>query len=95
MCRIKNLRHTKGNVKSFNALLLGLRQYSFQITDITLFRIPIKRFMVKKMISISRTELNKKLFENFSVNKEEATSFPTQGIVEIMYKLYKEDMKGN
>lgn len=51
--------------------------------------------MVKKMISISRAELNKKLFENFSVNKEEATSFSTQGIVEIMYKLYKEDMKGN
>ena len=51
--------------------------------------------MVKKMISISRVELNKNLFENISVNKEEATSFPTQGIVEIMYKLYKEDMKGN
>lgn len=44
----EKLRHTKGNVKSFNALLLGLRHYAFKITDITLFRIPIKQFMVKK-----------------------------------------------
>jgi len=47
------------------------------------------------MISISRSELNKNQFENISVNKEEATNFPAQGIVEIMYKIYKVEKKGN